>query len=298
MKTQQFDYEEYYRILRANTNSFFNDYMNLTELTKQFYKMMKLLSNIDKIYSINNEVEQLYKIKISIEQSKKIVADFFESIGLKKQFNDILNGKDGLEVNIGIDKKGVDISYSYLQVPYETDEFFLNIRNHNSIESIFRIAHEFMHAITIEQRKFNQTTYTLSEVPSVLIEILLYDYMIENYQKYNLDKESLIDDIHINRFQRFLSYIDNNNRCFRYDYFIAILISNEFQKYNTKEKIKKLNELLKCLKQDNIMEVFDILDLELDKNKENKSAMYIDNMLEEFTRVFNQIIKQTKIKNI
>lgn len=301
MDNGQYDYEEYYKELEKKSSEFFNEYLGLTELIKQYNNMKKSWENSDNIKEIINYIckKPIYNITPSIEQSKKIVEDFYKSIGLGEEFKDILNGKDGLEVNIGSDKEGHEIWYSYVQVPYDNDEYFINIRNHHSIENIFTIAHEFMHVMTLTEKKYNQATFTLREVPSFLIETLLYDYLIENKEKYNFSKEDLIHDIYINRFIRFSSYIDDNNRCFRLDYFIALLISNEFNKYTKQEKTIKLLKFLKNLKQDNIIDAINSLDIKLKGEKTNK-INYINNLLNDYIHLYKEInnLETTLKKNI
>ena len=73
-------------------------------------------------------------------------------------------------------------------------------------------------------KEFNETKYLLREVCPYITELILYEYIINNREKYDLQEE-ILDDLDIIKLMRFLNYSDKTNRCLRNDYIIALIIS-------------------------------------------------------------------------
>ncbi len=260
---EQFNDEKY----RRQSDEYLEDYMGISEIGKLFDTMIKLWKNYGNRSQIIKDIElnkdKLYKIKIELEKSKQIAYDFYKSIGLEKWYNQILNGDAGIEVNIGTTKEGKNIWSSGIQE--EDGEYLLNVTNHNSIETIFVIAHEFMHAMTMYE-EFNETKYLLREVCPYIIELILCDYIVENKDRYDLN-DDILQDLTLIKLTRFLNYYDKTNRCLRNDYIIALLITTQLDNKTKEEKVDTLLKLLASLEKCNIVETLESLQLELDRKK-------------------------------
>lgn len=291
----QFNDEKY----RREADRYLEDYMGISELGKLFDTMVKLWKNSDNrnqmLKNIEINKEKLFRINMSIEQCEQISHDFYKSIDLENEYNKILEGKSGIEVNIGITKEGKNIWSSGIQQE-ENGNYLLNVTNHNSIETAFVISHEFMHAITMD-KEFNETKYLLREVCPYIIELILYDYIIENKDRYGLN-DDVLQDLTLIKLMRFLNYYDKTNRCLRNDYIIALLITTQLESKSKEEKIETLFKLLKLLEKDNIIETLKSLQLKLNKKEQNNRKKYIDDMFNSFTNLFETLIKQEKSKTI
>lgn len=291
----QFNDEKY----RREADAHLEDYMGISEIGKTFDTMIKQWQNYENrryiIKYIENNKEQLYKIKMSLDQSKQISYDFYKSIGLENEYKKIIEGKSGIEVNIGTMKDGKAIWSSGIQQE-ENGNYLLNVTNHNSIETAFVISHEFMHAITMD-KEFNETKYLLREVCPYIIELILYDYIIENKDRYGLN-DDVLQDLTLIKLMRFLNYFDKTNRCLRNDYIMALLITTQLDNETKEEKIETLFKLLKLLEKDNIIETLKSIQLKLNKKEQNNRKKYIDDMFNSFTNLFETLIKQEKSKTI
>lgn len=291
---EQFDDKKY----RRQAEEYLEDYMGISELGKLFHSMIKLWENYENrnqmVQYISNNKESLFKIKLTVDQCKNISFDLYKNIGLDNKYKQILDGNIGIEVNIGKTKTGKNIWSSGIQ-EVEQSEYLLNVTDHKTIETAFVIVHEFMHAMTLYE-KFNETKYLLREVAPYIIEQLLYDYLLEKKEKYNLNEQDLQHDITLSKFMRYLNYYDKTNRCLRQDYIIALLISTQLEKYTKEEKQKKLLELLDLLEKDNIIETLEKLGLKLNKKEQNKRNYYIDDMFNNFTNLFETLSRKEKSK--
>lgn len=289
---EQFNDEKY----RREADRYIEDYMGISEIGKLFDTMIKLWkknnnrNQILKYIEINKD--QLFRINMSVEQCKQISYDLYKSIGLENEYESTIQGKRGIEVNIGTTKEGQNIWSSGIQK--EEDEYLLNVTDHNSIETAFVISHEFMHAMTMYE-EFNETKYLLREVCPYIIELILCDYIIENKERYGLN-EDILQDLALIKLTRFLNYYDKTNRCLRNDYIIALLINTELENKSKEEKIETLSKLLKLLEKDNIIETLESLGLKLNKKEFNQRKHYIEDMFNNFTSLFETLIKQEKSK--
>lgn len=290
---EQFNDEKY----RRQSNEYLEDYMGIGELGKLFHSMIKLWENYDNrrqiIEYIRKNKDELYRLKIGLEQSKQISHDFYKNIGLEKCYNEILEESTGIEVNIGTTKEGKNIWSSGIQE--EDGEYILNVRNHNSIETIFVISHEFMHAMTMYE-EYNETKYLLREVSPYIIELILCDFLIENKDKYKFKEDELLHDLNLIKLTRFLNYYDKTNRCLRNDYIIALIICTQLESISKTNKLNTLLKLLDSLEKNSIIETLESLQLELDRKKENKRKKYIEEMFINFTNLFEKIMIKEKSK--
>ncbi len=274
------------------------DYMGISEFGKLFDSIIKQWQSHENRRQILRYIEtnkdELYKIKMSLDQSKQISYDFYKSIGLGDEYKNIIEGKSGVDINIGTTKDGKDIWSSGVQE--EDGEYLLNVRNHNSIETSFVISHEFMHIMTMYS-EFNETKYLLREVSPYITELLLCDFIIDNKDKYNLT-EDILQDIVLTKLIRFLNYYDKTNRCLRNDYILALLISTQLEKKSKEEKLETFSKILKSLENDNVIETLESLGLKLNKKELNNRIKYINDMFDKFTNLFETLIKQEKSKTI
>lgn len=283
---------------RRQAEEYLEDYMGISELGKLFHSMIMLWEKYENrnqvVENINNKKESIYRIKLTVEQCIKISNDFYKSIGLDNIYKQILEGKTGIEVNIGKTKTGNNIWSSGIQ-EIEQSEYLLNVTDHKSIETLFVIVHEFMHAMTLYE-EFNETKYLLREVAPHIAELVLYDFLLENKEKYNLNEQDLIHDIALANFMRYLNYYDKTNRCLRQDYIIALLINTQLEEYSKEYKEKTLLQLIELLEANDIIKTLETLGLKVNRKKENKRKKYIDDMFNNFTNLFEQINKKEKSK--
>lgn len=289
----QFNDEKY----RRDADEYLEEYMGISEIGKFFETMMEQWQNYDnrraKIRYIEKNKDQLCTIKTSLETAQQISYDFYKSIGLENEYNRIIEGKSGIEVNIGTTKEGKGIWSSGLQQE-ENGDYLLNVTNHNSIETAFVISHEFMHVITM-YKEFNEAKYLLRETCPYIIELLLCDFIVDNGEKYNL-KENLINDLIIIKLMRFLNYYDKTNRCLRNDYIIALLITTQLENKSKEEQLKALFKILNSLEKDNIIETLESLRLKLNKKEQNNRIKYIEDMFNTFTNLFEKLSKKERSK--
>lgn len=285
---EQFNDEKH----RQDADRYLEDYMGISEIGKLFHSMMKLWKSYENrnqiIEFIEKNKDQLYKIKIPLEQARQIAYDCYKSIGLGNEYKAIIDERKSIEVNIGKTKEGKNIWSSGIQ---EVDgEYLLNVTNHNSIETTFIISHEFMHAMTMYE-EFNETKYLLREVCPHIIELILYEYIINNREKYNLPEE-ILNDLNIIRLMRFLNYSDKTNRCLRNDYIIALLIVTQLEKESKEKKIKILLNFMNSLEKNDVIELLESLGLRLNKSQQNNRKKYVDDMFDRFTSIFEILTKE------
>ena len=300
------------RELELEKRNFLHKKVDIPELVIKFHKERRN-------YVKNNEIEyvkirqvlfneQAYKSKISLDTSKKIAHDFYYFINSSfgKKYELILNGENGLTVDIGIDKFGRNVSESNLYIPFDLDEscychYLLSVKNYNSIKTVYSLVHEVMHTMMLIDKKYKKSSFILLETPSYLVESLLGDFIINNYKKYNLNDLDIIYDVCIWNINRFYNYINNINNSVIPDYFIALLIRSKFDLFSLDIKKEKLVEFVSYLKTDKLENAIKIIELNLDCNEIENRNLYINYMIQNFisfSQTLLEINKKTKIKKI
>lgn len=103
---EKVDYEKYYNELMPNVDEILNEYIDSKELANKYLELWSKCNNENKDFDFekwekNND--DLYRIKMPLEQSIKIAHEFYNSINstLGNEFTSILNGKDGIKVEMG-----------------------------------------------------------------------------------------------------------------------------------------------------------------------------------------------------
>ena len=281
---------------RKDADIHLEDYMGITEMGKVFDAMIRVWQKDENRRQVINYIEkhkdELDKVNISLEQAKQIAYDFYRNIGLESEYKKVVEGYYNVEVNIGTMKDGKKIYISGMQE--EDGEYLLNVTDHNSIETVFIIVHEFMHAMTMYD-DFSETKYLLREVCPYVIELILYEYIIENREKYGLEEE-IIQDLNIIKFMRFLNYFDKPNRCLRTDYIIALIITTQLENKTVIEKKEVLLTILELLETNDVVQVLESLGLRLNRKQPNDRKKYIEDIFNAFVQQFSLLISKQRKK--
>lgn len=168
-----------------------------------------------------------------------------------------------------------------------------------------------MHVMTLVDKKNNKTSEILHEVAPNLAESVLSDFLLENYEKYDLNKEELIHYINAWNVLKGINVIydvksqvrkspyspifagmrkEEAERCLP-KYLFAEIINNNFEKYSYKDKITKLQEFLEYVKQDKFEEALKCVDTNLDKNSKDKRLGNMNGIIENFDVQFKAFIE-------
>lgn len=154
------------------------------------------LYNINRfIQIINNHPRNVrstnYKTNISNEKAKQYVKKFLEYINLnyKGKFEEI-------EKNI-IFTKRIDVMEEAIFVAKNK---IIHIPSTYTIADIYDITHEFTHLLSIKDEKMNDTLFLFCEVPSILSEFILEDYLLLKKQigEYKIEGIRKYDGVYVN----------------------------------------------------------------------------------------------------
>lgn len=157
-----------------------------------------LSSRYPKDENLRND-EQVYKCKnkISLEHSIEICKKFLNSINPKYVivFDSLINN------NIFQFIKTDDI-YQNSSADFTDEEAIIKVYLLGNINDVFTIVHEFMHYTNSRYELATEVTSYYTEAFSNFIELLMTDYIIENYPKYKKDALKIKRSIFVSIYEK------------------------------------------------------------------------------------------------
>lgn len=200
------------------------EYLSNLEQVKDFSYMV--ISNTDK------PSKATYKSHVELSESIKCVGDFFTNIDkyLGSMYENILqekNAYNGIETTsvkfYWFPDELIDFNRSGLQRDGSVIIDYSEI-----LYDMYLIAHEITHKISFQKDNNSKINGLLSEVPSVSMELLLEDYLLNN-TKYSKD------DILVNRSNKLYDLYDN---AIKYMYEYIVLDVNDRKGYVSKDVVE------------------------------------------------------------
>lgn len=278
----------------------FEDKIKLHSYFTVFSKWLSYYIN-DDIYrkdlfnSLQSENRE-FRTKIDIDTIKEIAHDFFHSLGgnIGNSYDSITSKDSNIILNIDKDilgKKIEDTSFSSISDDLVDGDLYglLQVKNNESIETLYGFVHECMHALTTVDHKFNQSTYTIIEVPSYFCETLLGDYLEQNYKKYNLNKEDVKHDTYLWKLLRYFDYINFKTESYNAEYFLAQILNCSYERLTPNEKNQQLKLLLYYLRIDRIDIALKSINFNLGSNTNIDNSKYLKNMTSNFIYIINKL---------
>ena len=251
---------------------------------------------IDLVNSLKNSNSK-YRTKLDIDIIKLIAHDFFYDLGTRfgEDYDSIINNEKNIILSIDKDifgKKIQKTGFSSISDNLVDGKLYglLQIKNYDSIETLYSIVHECTHSFSTVDNKYNQSIYTILEVPSYFSESLLSDYLLKNYKRYNLNKKDVIHDVNLWKILRYFDYIQFEKDTYRSDYFLGLVLNSSFDNLSISKKKQEFKLLLYYLKLDRIDIALKCIDFNLGNEKEIEKSKYLKNMKKNLI----QIIKELK----
>lgn len=296
-------FEEYKRYYK--TRQLFEQKINLHSYFKTFCLWLYYYVNDNKygtaLADISEE-DKTYKNSMSVDICKVIARDFYYDLGQKlgEKFDSIINNKDKTIINIDkniIGQKIQDTSFSSISDDLVDSNLYgiINIKNYNTIETLYGIVHEIMHAITTVNNKYTEATFIIREVPSFFVESLLNDYLFNNYKKYNLNKENIVHDINLWKLIRCFEYIDIEKSTYNSEYFLGIILTAKFEELSNYKKKQQLRELVYYLNNDRLDIALKSIDFKLGNESDIEKSPYLKSLVSIFMNLVNSIKKKDNL---
>lgn len=246
----------------------------------------------DSLKSNNRE----FRTKMDIDTIKRITHDFFYDISdnIGKSYDSITSKDSNTILSIGKDIFGKKIeNTNFLSISDNLVDGnlygLLQVENNDSIETLYGFVHECTHALTTVDNKYNQATYTLIEVPSYFSETLLGDFLLDNYKKYNLNKENVRHDIYIWKLLRYIDYIYVKEENYDSRYFLGQILNCSYERLTPTAKKQQLKLLLHYLRNNCLDIALKSIDCNLKKGLNVENSQYLRNMTSNFTYIINQL---------
>lgn len=254
------------------------DYKKIEDIIKRFYvlnneryydsvELLKYISTFfsDSKYCYNSTV--FINNHIDINESIKIVCDFLKEIDINLYYNFIdlmyFCPNNMIFYNKQSKNELLEFKHNNNLISETSYEFYKEKYNHlsnvnyngimtinyeNNINDVFTIVHELVHKIYLENKNlslYNDYDYLFFECPAMIIEFMLYDYLIKN----NIYIKEANEYIH-NRISSIRNYA--NNILFRlmlieiikkYDMINSNLIDQEIENLEDSELKEDFYEL-------------------------------------------------------
>lgn len=285
--------KEYYKFY--DNRKLFEQKIDLNSYFMTFYNWLTYYIN-DDIYGmdlkkcLSNNNNRMYKTNMSIDRCKEIAHDFYYDIGKKmgENFDAIINNRGNSIVNIDKNIFGEKIEntcFSSVSDNLVDSHLYgiMEIKNYDTIETLYGIVHESMHPITTVDYKFTQSTFAVREVPAYFIESLLSDYLLENYKIYNLNKENLIHDVNLWKLRRYIdSFDDKEKNSYSSEYFLGLLLNAKFEQLSNFEKKQQLKLLVYYLNNDRLDIALKSINFRLSEEEKKETSPYLKALSENF----------------
>ena len=254
----------------------------------------------DLAYSFMSNVNEMYRMPMSVDICKKIAHDFYYDLGDKigEYYDSIINNRENKIVNIDKNILGEEIkSTSFSSVSDDLVDSHLygliEVKNYNTIETLYGIVHESMHAMTTVNNKYTKSTFAVREVPAYFVESLLSDYLLKNYKKYDLNKENIMHDVNSWKLARYFDYIDVEKGTYNTEYFLGLLLASKFDQLSTTKKKQQLKLFIHYLNIDRIDIALKCIDFKLGQENNKERSPY----LKALTSNFMDLVKNMKKEN-
>lgn len=270
---EKIDLHSYYEIFSLWLDSYIND---------DRYK-------IDLAYNFMNNPDEMYRTPMSVEMCKEIAHDFYHDLGEKmgENFDSIINNKENKIINIDKNVLGETIkSTSFSSVSDDLVDSHLygliEVKNYNTIETLYGLVHESMHAMTTVDNKYTESTFAVREVPTYFVESLLSDYLLKNYKKYNLDKENIVHDVSSWKLARYFDYFDREKGTYNTEYFLGLLLASKFDQLSNSKKKQQLKLFIYYLNIDRIDIALKCIDFKLGQENRKERSPYLKALTSNF----------------
>lgn len=251
-------------------------------------------------YFMNNNITDMYRIPISVETCKEIAHDFYRDLGKKMgdSFDSIINNKEDKIINIDKNILGEKIkstSFSSVSDDLVDSHIYglIEVKNYNTIETLYGIVHESMHAMTTVNNKYTESTFAVREVPTYFVESLLSDYLLKNYKKYDLNKDDVIHDVNSWKLTRYFDYIDREKGTYYSEYFLGLLLTSKFDQMPNSKKKQQLKLFNYYLNINRIDIALKCIDFKLGQETKKEKSPY----LKALTSNFVELVKSMKKEN-
>ena len=295
-----------------------NEYKQFNETRKQFLEKIDLHSYYEIVsfwleYNINNSkymsdlaynfmsnnMGEMYIIPMSVEMCKKIADDFYHDLGEKmgESFDSIISNKENRIINIDKNILGEKIkstSFSSVSDNLVDSHIYglIEVKNYDTIETLYGIVHESMHAMTTVNNKYTESTFAVREVPAYFVESLLSDYLLKNYRKYNLNKDEVVHDINFWKLARYFDYFNIEKGTYNTEYFLALLLTAKFDQLSNSRKKQQLKLFTYYLNINRIDIALKCIDFELGQELKKEKSPYIKALISNFESLEKSIKKE------
>ena len=200
------------------------------------------------------------KSRIGLEKTKEIAINFFDSINPKyrKKLEDALD--NGI---VEFEKAKLGEKSYFENFPYPKCKVYFD----NTIADVFNLVHEFMHYLNTNDQEVTVVTQFYTESFSTFIELMVCDYILENYSKYAKDSLKM-------RRELFESLYQNNLKLKLMLGFIDVkLTGKEINSYTLKEILEQFD--YDKIPVDLIKDLFDEFICELMEDIEEAHSKYV-----------------------
>ena len=292
--------KEYYKFY--DNRKLFEQKIDLNSYFMTFSEWLTYYIN-DDIYGVDlkeclsNSNNRVYKTNMTIDTCKEIAHDFYYDLGKKmgESFDAIINNTENNIVNIDKNIFGEKIEntcFSSISDNLVDSHLYgiMEIKNYDTIETLYGIVHECMHAITTVNNKYTESTFAVREVPAYFVESLLCDYLLENYEKYNLNKENIFHDVNLWKLRRYVDYFDIENNSYNSEYFLGLLLNAKFEQLSNAQKKQQLKLLVDYLNNDRLDIALKSIDFRLNEGEKKETSPY----LKALSNNFMNIVKNMK----
>ncbi len=287
--------KEYYKFY--NNRKLFEQKIDLNSYFMTFLEWLTYYIN-DDIYGVDlkeclsNSNNRFYKTNMTIDTCKEISRDFYYDLGKKmgESFDAIINNNGNNIVNIDKNIFGEKIEttcFSSISDNLVDSHLYgiMEIKNYDTIETLYGIVHESMHAITTVNNKYTESTFAVREVPTYFIESLLCDYLLENYEKYNLNKENIFHDVNLWKLRRYVDYFDIENNSYNSEYFLGLLLNAKFEQLSNSQKKQQLKLLVYYLNNDRLDIALKSIDFKLNEGEKKETSPYLKALSDNFMNI-------------
>lgn len=283
----------------------FEEKIDLHSYYQIFYKWLYLYGNDDLykqklINSLDNNIK--YSIKIDVDTCKKIARDFYYDLSEKfgNKFDSIINNEKNVIMNIDKNMFGNVIENSFFSSVSDNlvdSKIYgiLEIKNYNSIETLYSIIHEVMHAINTVDNMYTQSIFAVREVAAYFSESILSDYLVKNSDKYGFDKEELLHDVYYWKLMRYFNCFNIKKRTYSTQHFLGLLLTAPYDRLSYFKKKQQLNELIYYLNNDRLDIALKSIDFKVGQEKHKESGIYLKSLVNNFIMILNNLQKNDNL---
>lgn len=206
----------------------------------------------------NSKSNAKTKMRVGLETSKEIALNFFGSIKPIYRKKLMMAMRKGI---IEFRKRDLE-ERSYFEFDDEKSKTVVYFDS--SIEDVFEIVHEFMHYLNSNDEVVTIVTKFYTESFSTFVELMVCDYIVENYPKYEKDaykmRRSLFESLYQNnlKLKIMLSLIDKKMNGSEVNSYMLAQVLGEFDynKIPLELVLELLYEFIEEVKGEDIEDVY------------------------------------------